>query len=378
MTYGYSGNLDPRKTPLPISGTLTNNVTNFPVQRISNLNNPSLRWEKSRQINFALQFATAGRIFSGTIEYYLKKGTDLYGETPYDYTAWGLQSTITRNVADMEGRGIDVSLSSKNIDRAFKWNTDLIYNYNSSKTTRYFTDDSKDFFGAVFNGNTIIPVVGRPLYALTAYKSAGLNNEGDPLGYLDGVLSTDYRAITNSITEKGLESGGVVFVGPANPTHFGSMINSFRWKGIALSVNILYKMGYYFRTPSFSSSTLINGGYGHADYYERWQQPGNELQTRVPKMVYPDYPQFSFRENFYRYSKVNTARADNIRLHYINLSFDFNSLTKNFKRTSSLQLYANASNLGLIWRANQFKADPDYSNTFAPQAQYTIGLRGNF
>ncbi|WP_346239586.1 SusC/RagA family TonB-linked outer membrane protein [Niabella insulamsoli] len=378
LTYGYSGNLDPRKTPLPISGALTNNITNFPVQRISNLNNPSLRWEKSRQINLALQFATVGRKLSGTLEYYHKKGTDLYGETPYDYTAWGVQPTITRNVADMEGHGVDLNLISRNIDAELKWTTELIYNYNASKTTAYYTDDSKDFFGAVFNGNTIIPIIGRPLYALTAYKSAGLNNQGDPQGYLDGELSTDYRAITNSTTEKGMESGAIVFVGAANPVHFGSLINHLSWKGLTLSVNLLYKMGYYFRKNTFSSSTLINGGLGHTDYYDRWQQPGDEAHTTIPKFVYTDYPQLSYRENFYRYAEENTAKGDHIRLHYIHLNYDAATLFKNNASFNNLQVYVNASNLGVLWRANEFGLDPDYANTYPPQPQFTIGLRGNF
>ncbi|ULT46566.1 TonB-dependent receptor [Niabella defluvii] len=99
---GYSGNIDLRKTPLPISVSFSNSITNLPIQRINELNNPDLRWEKSRQINIGVDFSTKGKVVNGSIEYYNKKGTDLYGNTLYDdYTTWGNRGTLVTNTANM-------------------------------------------------------------------------------------------------------------------------------------------------------------------------------------------------------------------------------------------------------------------------------------
>lgn len=374
LTYGYSGNLDTRKTPLPVSAALTNTITGFPVQRISSLNNPSLRWEKSRQVNLGVDFETASKIITGSIEYYQKKGTDLYGVTPYDYTTWGRGQFITKNVADMSGRGIDVSMNTLNIDRAVRWRTFFIYNYNTSKTTKYYSDASQDVYTATGDGSMITPIVGKPLYAIAAYKWGGLNNQGDPRGYLDGVLSTDYNAINNAIAEKGLASGSIVYIGASEPVHFGSIINYLDWKGFSLSCNLMYKAGYYFKKNTFTSLELITRGIGHADYSIRWQQPGDEAVTGVPAFVYTDYPQFSERDVFYMNAEPNVVKGDHIRLHYINLAYQFRQKHKG----GNLEVYVNAANLGILWRANRFKLDPDALSDYPAPKQYTIGLRAHF
>ncbi|MFT4152257.1 SusC/RagA family TonB-linked outer membrane protein [Parafilimonas sp.] len=376
-SFGYSGNVDTRKTALPISSALTNSVTNFPVQRISNLNNPDLKWEKSRQINIGVDFKTAGNIINGSLEYYLKKGTDLYGETLYDYTTWGYSGTITTNTANMLGRGIDINITSTNLNKSkLKWQTTYIFNYNTSKTTKYFAEEAQGVY-SLLDGSQIVPVVGMPLYGITAYKWGGLNSEGDPQGYLNGKLSTDYQAINNSIDSAGLGSGSIVFAGTSSPKFFGSLINELRWKRLALSFNIVYRFGYYFKKTSFSSGDLINGGIGHADYNKRWQQPGDEQHTNVPAFVYTDYTQFSNRDAFYRNAEIQVAKADHIRFLYINLSYSLSSKkAENFFRNT--EVYLNAANLGIIWRANKYHLDPDYPDSYSPQLQFTIGLRSNF
>ncbi|MFT4092703.1 MAG: SusC/RagA family TonB-linked outer membrane protein [Niabella sp.] len=376
VTYGYSGNVDARRTPLPISAASTNSITGFPTQRISGLNNPSLRWEKSRQVNLGLDFETKGKIISGTLEYYLKKGTDLYGETPYDYTAWGRDQYIIANVANMQGRGLDVTINTVNLNRALKWRTSIIYNYNSSKTTAYFSDDSNDFFD-INDGSKIFPVVGKPLYSITAYKWGGLNASGDPQGYLEGQLSTDYSSIYQSANTEGLASGSIEFIGPATPVHFGSVINYLEWKGFSFSANLMFKAGYYFLKSSFTSLELITGGTGHGDYTLRWQQPGDELKTNVPAFVYTDYTQFQQRDNFYINAAPNVVKADHIRLHYINLAYDF-ELKTNGSTPIKLRVYGNAANLGIIWRANRYGLDPDAAAGYPAAKQYTLGIRADF
>ncbi|SDD79144.1 SusC/RagA family TonB-linked outer membrane protein [Niabella drilacis] len=373
---GVSGNVDPGKTPLPISGVFTNPVTNLPVEKITNLNNPSLRWEKSRQINVGIEFETKENWLKGSVEYYNKTGTDLYGETPYDYTTWGQNNVIIKNVANMIGKGWDINLTSNNINRAVKWETGIIMNINKSKTSKYFADASKDIYGPN-DGTYITPIVGKPLYAISAFKWAGLNSEGDPQGYLNDNASTDYRGIINLITQEGSKSNSIVFMGPSVPVCFGSMINNLAWKNLAVSINITYRLGYYFRKRSFTSAALIDNGIGYGDYYERWKQPGDENRTSVPKFVYPDYPLNSYRDFFYSYASPNVLNAGNIRLQFVNVSYRFL-----FKKASQMplavQLYGNASNLGIIWMANRQKIDPDYPTSYAPTKQYTVGMKINF
>lgn len=374
---GSSGNVDVSRTAQAIANSGTNTITNYPTSRISTLNNPSLRWEKSRQLNFGVEFSLGKQKISGSVEYYIKKGIDLYGPTPYDYTAWGNQPTLTKNVANMEGRGVDLVIKSINTDRGVKWGTTLLFNYHSDKTTAYFQPSAESIYGLVGTSATLItPVIGKPLYGLAGYRWGGLNASGDPQGYLNGQLSTDYNAIFTEAQGKGISSN-VIYIGSASPTYFGSLINSLIWRSVSVSFNIAYKFSYYFHKSALSYSSLFTQGIGHTDYEKRWRNPGDELITNVPSLVYTNYPQFSNRDLFYYASEINVLRADHIRFQYINLAYTV-SKQKRKLPFETLQFYINASNLGIIWRANKEKIDPDFPYGPTPGKQYTFGIRTNF
>lgn len=378
-SFGFSGNVDLSKTALPVayySSSSGGSTLPFPYAYITTINNPDLRWEKVRQLNVGMDIAALGSRITGTVDIYFKTGSDLYASTPYDYTAWGQSNTIVKNVAEMKGKGIVANIVTQNIHRKFQWNTSWIFNHSSDKTTKYYTPESKTGAVLLGSGNGIFPVIGKPLYAIAAFKWGGLNNVGDPQGFLNGELSTDYLDMILDANTKGLEGSSLEYMGPATPTTFGNIINDFSWKGFTLSFNISYKFGYYFWKSSLSYSSLYLNGEGDSEFSQRWQKPGDELHTTVPAMVYTDYPQFDFRESFYANASVHVLKGDHIRLQYVNMSYDF-TLNKRSKTSffNKISLYANVANLGIIWMQNKEKIDPDYPLGLPPAKQYTIGLR---
>lgn len=371
-TYGHSGNVDLRRSAYPIAGYATDQLTRLPFAAIGSINNPSLRWEKVATLNIGIDFSLSKEILSGSIEYYRKEGTDLYGSTPYDYTAWGYSPYITRNVADMRGNGIDIILNSKNIDKSFKWTTNFLFSRNVSKTTKYYDNESKQITRLLGAGNEIFPYVGKPLYSIAAYRWGGLDASGNPQGFLNGELSTDYAAISQEANEKGTASNNIIYIGPTTPTYFGSMINTFSWKNISLSVNISYKMGHYFKKPSLSYYQLTRTGEGNQEYSKRWQKPGDETITNVPSFIYPIS---SNRDGFYNLSEINVLKADHVRLHYLSLTYTLINLSSKKLPFKYLQLYTNAANLGILWRANKEKLDPEYPATLKPMRACSFGIR---
>jgi len=45
---------------------------------------------------------------------------------------------------------------------------------------------------------------------------------------------------------------------------------------------------------------------------------------------------------------------------------------------NNIQLFANAANLGIIWRANRRGLDPDNPEAIPLQKNYSLGLRASF
>ncbi|MNE54401.1 hypothetical protein D3C80_1491760 [compost metagenome] len=184
-----------------------------------------------------------------------------------------------------------------------------------------------------------------------SYRFAGLDsNSGDPLGYLAGEKSSDYAKLLSVSPDE------LVYNGPARPTYFGALRNSFNYKNFSLSFNISYKFGYYFRRNSISYTQLAQTWSGHKDYERRWKQAGDELITSVPSM--PELLNSS-RDDFYLKSEALVEDASHIRLQDINLSYTLNKSVMKGLPLRSLQFYLYASNLGILWSKNKEGIDPD-------------------
>lgn len=372
-TYGFSGNTDPAFTAVPtITYLVASPFTQSTYARFATYANPDLTWETVGTWNIGLDFASKNNRLSGSLEYYRKKAHNLFALYPIDYTM-GVGDQVIRNVASIRGTGMDILLNSINIDGAFRWTTQLNFSTNREEVTDYYLGDPLAY-NLVTTGHLITGVVDKPVYAIYSYRWAGLDPQtGDPQGYLDGEVSKDYMGI---VYGKG-NPEELVYHGSALPTVFGSMGNTFSWKGFSLTARISWKLGYYFRANSINYSTLYSNWGGHTDFARRWQQPGDEQHTHVPSMVYPGN---STRDVFYAGSEVLVERGDHIRLQYLTASYTFPGARATPKTLSSLQVYANLSNPGILWRANSRGIDPDHYqvNALPAPASLALGLKANF
>jgi TonB-dependent starch-binding outer membrane protein SusC len=371
-TYGVSGNVDQTKSAATVLQYVgTSGTTNLPYAFLTQYANPNLSWERVHLLNIGIDFSSRNQVLSGSIEYYHKNATNLFGPSPVDYTA-GLNSNyVIRNIANMKASGADLNLQTINIGGSgFQWRTGLLLSLYTDKTTGYFLPPG--FLYRPGFGADISPVVGKPLYAMFSYNMAGLDPQtGDPLGYLGKEVSKDYSSIVNSVTSP----DSLHYIGPATPRWYGSVGNSFSWKGFSLDINIAFGLGYYFRKSSIAYGNLYSNGTSHSDFEKRWQKPGDEKITNVPSMVYPDV---SLRDYFYLLSQNTVDKAAHVRLQFINLAYDFSKLLPGHTVFKSIRLYINAANLGILWRANKDGIDPEYPTSIPPSATYTAGLRTNF
>ncbi|MBX3242289.1 MAG: SusC/RagA family TonB-linked outer membrane protein [Chitinophagaceae bacterium] len=371
-TYGFSGNVNPAMVAVnTITYSSNNSVFNGnPMAWFSNYYNPRLKWETSKMLNLAVDFHTKNDRIAGSIEYYRKKGENLFGIAPLDYTT-GVDPYMIRNVASMKGNGWDIQLKSFNINRTFKWQTILNFSLYKDQIIEYQIERTLASGYISTSDVPISGIKGKPVYAIYAYKWAGLDpNTGESRGYLNGEISKDYTLITGT----GTKVEDLKYYGSAIPTKFGSLINSVSYRNFNLQVGISFKFGYWFRRNSVNYTDLFSDWRGHSDYGLRWQKPGDEAYTIVPVNPYStDYN----RDAFYTGSSALVEKGDHIRLQYINLAYDF-EMPKTRRVIKGIQIYFNANNLGLLWKANKAGIDPDFNigaNNLVTARNYAIGVR---
>jgi hypothetical protein len=213
------------------------------------------------------------------------------------------------------------------------------------------------------------------VYGVYSLKWAGLDASGNPQGFdTSGNVSTNYTQILNYTSLKNL-----VYHGSANPTLFGSILNSVSYKNLTFSFNITYKAGYYFHVQSVNMSRLpgsnmLSISNGSSDFANRWQNPGDELKTYIPSFPVQTL-NTSARSTFYQASSVLVQKGDNIRLRDVSVNYQIPTLPW-IKSTpfSALELYMYYYPDQVIWKATKMDVDPDYP-TLNPSKTITFGLR---
>lgn len=364
ITYGYNGNVDKSTSAFVTAGVAQVNFFGSPTMRIINPPNPDLRWEQIGILNTGLDFKLTGGRVHGSMEYYTKKGKDLMGNMPYAPQTGIIQ--FRGNVADIKGNGIDLILHTENLTGRFKWNTSLLYSYTQNKIVDYKMPIPSAT--QVVSPTSINPVNGKPLYGIYSYKWAGLDNAGNPQGLLEGSPSNNYAAIMQTVDYMDV----VKFHGSADPIHFGSFRNTFQYNGLNLSVNILYKLDYYFRENLISNTPFFNFPV-YPDFDNRWINPGDEQHTSVPSLVYPNN---TTRSVFYQQSELHIHRGDHIRLQDIQLSYHLGRYTKQWG-INNTRLFFYANNIGILWKANKGNIDPDFISAMPNPRSYAMGLSFN-
>src|SRR5690606_12209479 len=303
-----------------------------------------------------------------SIDWYKKRGRDLYGLDLMDPTA-GIGKTTVRNVAKMTGKGLDFQLDLNTISKR-TWGLDIQINLSQSKdrVDKYYLNN---LLGRNFvNERSIAGLEGKPVYSVFSYPWKGLDTEGNPVGYFEGEESSDYRSIYTST-----DLNDMTYSGPVLPQWFGSGGFAVRIFDLTIDTRILYKFCHFIQTSSVDYQAMFSQNITHADFAKRWKKVGDEKLTNVPAMV---YPLNGNRENYYRSAAVLVEPASHIRLQYIHLNYNLKNILKS---KFHADIFLNAENLGLLWKETKKDLDPEFENGYnalTPPAHWSLGGRIQF
>jgi TonB-linked SusC/RagA family outer membrane protein len=364
-TYGVSGN-----APLPgtaasydiISGTSNSFLPNLRGLQIATPANRSLTWESTTTTNLGVDFAILNNRLSAAIDVYQKKTEGLLGFLPTNsFTGY---PSIYGNLGNLENKGIELSLTSVNVRTpAFTWSSTLngAYNKNLITSLNQVATPVSTGAGRVAQRFT----AGYPGYALFAYEYAGLDNVGDPQIRL--ASGTVTKALNAS------KPDDIKFMGSTQPKWSGGLSNNFTYKSFGLNLNAIFNLGHVMRRDvnNFYSTRLTHGsasggfttGNVHADFLDRWRQPGDELTTDIPSFV--ANPTIAARRDisYYTLADINVISASFVKMRDVTLTY---SLPQQFIRkihAEGITLRAQVSNF-MLWKANKDGIDPEFQDGF--------------
>ena len=315
------------------------------------LGNSDLKWEKTAQTDIGLEFAVLNSRLSGEIDVYQKKTSDLLLNVNVPATT-SYQSYL-KNLGNMDNKGIEVTLNSKNIDGAFKWTTSLNFAYNKNKVG--------DIGGQIIEAGfdlTQRAIEGQPIGVFYDRKFVGVDPQtGDALYQgEDGKPTSDYN------------SAARVVLGKSNPDWTGGFTNTFSYKGFDFNIFFIFQTGndIYNSGGAYMSDGFYNGLDNQTtDILNAWKNPGDI--TNVPRIGY-------FYGSGYQTSSRWLYDGNYIRLRNATLGYNLpKSLMQRIKITSA-RIYVSGTNL---WTSTKYPGDPEVNtqtlgNIGGGQDFYTI------
>jgi TonB-linked SusC/RagA family outer membrane protein len=314
----------------------------------SQLANDQLSWESSTTLNLGADLSFFEGRIGANIDVYKKNNTDLLLAEPLPANSG--YTGITKNIGEVENRGIEFQINSVNIQqRDFTWSTGFNIAYNENEIIAL-----SDGVDALDPGDITPLQVGKSIRALKVIKWAGVNPaDGRPMWY----------DINGNLTYTPTQNEDAVFINGGDQDVVGGLRNTFSYKGLTLNTFFQYSFGQNAQPQQVVAFGLNQvGGSGTNGLEQRlteaWRKPGDIKQFPAPTNAFA-YPG---TEGYYIDSSDKFYNASYIRLKDITLSYSLPSTITNKMNMKNVQVFV--SGLNLITWTSYIGYDPEVAGTF--------------
>lgn len=338
-SYGVNGNLTTRYSSLArvtsddgSSYVFGDGARTAMGQSISSLANNNLRWEKTKGLNFGLDFGLLDNRISGTVDYYNTVTTDLLWNVVIpNITGF---SSVSSNVGRIKNKGIEFILSTTPVrTNNIEWDLNLNFASNTNKVISLLGEDkNNDGKEDDLVGSNLF--IGQSLGTIYHYQIDGIWQLGDNVmtGYQPGT----YRIVDQNKDGKITADEDRVFLGRTDPAYTIGIQSKLTYKNITfrffvnaiqggkngyLGANVPARLG---STGNFANLNTFN--------YDLWSvsNPSGKYAAgwTAPQISPTPYYSRSF-----------------VRLQDISLAYQFNSSLINKIGAKGLKLSVSGKNL---------------------------------
>jgi TonB-linked SusC/RagA family outer membrane protein len=239
----------------------------------SELGNPGLQWETTRELDLGLDLGVFGGRVSLIADYYRRITDDLLVRRPVAATS-GFTDQWS-NVGSIRNTGVDLGIETINFRETptgLGWRTNLNITVNRNEVTSLY--QNQQVLSGVNSRTTSIATVGEPLGSFYMLKFTGV----DP---------ATGNAIFDDLDDDGsIGDSDRQIVGNPHPDYFGGLGNDLSFRGFDLRAFVEFSQG----GEVFNMTRLYmdDGGCSYdnksTEVLRRWQQPGDI--TDVPRMSF--------------------------------------------------------------------------------------------
>lgn len=335
--FGANGSTDPYLTManLSMGGSMVyfNDGTSTVVKSLymNRLAAPNLRWEKTEAYNIGLDFGVIDNRLTGAIDWYFKKTRDMImNQRLPSFTGF---SSIYANLGEVQNSGIEISLTSVNIEKQnFTWTTSAGFSYNRNRINHIYYDYDEN--GKENDDTSNGWYIGHPIGEIWYYESDGVwqntpediaqaalvgQRPGDPK--VKNNYTEDDRIVTNADGTTTripvYNDKDKTYLGTTNPPIYWNLKNDFvLWKDLTISFSLYSYMGH-----KSLASYWLNQDNGGSQVINACNLPAKEYWT--PENATNDYcrimavgPNTGLAGGISKLYNRNFVRLDNISIGY--------------------------------------------------------------
>jgi TonB-linked SusC/RagA family outer membrane protein len=350
FSYGLTGNqngigLNDYATVLNATQRYTFNGTILPGVQPTNLPNPNLQWEVSKQADLGLDFGLFDNriVFTGDL---FSKRTEKLLLYPPVVLSSGYSGTAAQNAGTLSNVGLELGLNTRNLVGAFTWGSSFNMSFIQNKVLD-LAGSASLVSGSILTQTTSLTAVGHPVGAFYGYATDGIFQTNDEVKthatQQPGTAAGDIRF-------KDLNGDGVIndqdrtFLGSSLPKFTAGFTNNFAYKGLDLSVFIYAVSGNkLFNANRIFDEAMSGAANQTTRVLGRWQSATAPGDGVTPRAVFGD-PNLNTRVSDRYIEDGSFLRLKNVTLGY---TFPVKDGGVGFGkvRAQSLRLYATAQNL---------------------------------
>ena len=381
LSYGVTGNIYQGATSyMTASSANLNLTTGQPYGTIQSPANPNLKWEQTRTVNVGLDYSFVENRFRGSIDYYRKKGLDLFSYKTLDPTTGFSRMFV--NSADMVNNGVELTFTGEWFRERrrndFGWSSTLTFAVNHNKITNV-ENPAIQAYQLLSNPY----VVGYPTSAIWSYEFYGISDaEGEKGQTLWYGKKDDNGEPAVVHSAQGAPVDIMVYSGQKEPVVVAGLDNTFVWNGFSLSVLMAYYGGHKMRAL-IEDETMSLGNSALPRYFANAWTPENKTNTPGIGRYY------STAHGHEPLNGTNSVRdASFLKIRNIVLGYELPERWARAISADRINLQFQVDNLAPVWTAFRPGKEMSYYDANAiydpetggiPQrSSYIFGLHINF